>query len=87
MKDTNFLNNNYITNVFTDFVLALYKKAGQPFVVELVDQGDLYGELGLNPNYTAKQFVKDCKSVNSNIYGTVLMGPGATQNASKDWYT
>ena len=84
MKNTNFTNNTYITNIFTHFVKALYQKAKkQPFIVEIVDMGDQYAALGLNPNYTAKQLVKDCKSVNSNIYGIIMVGPGATQNASK----
>jgi hypothetical protein len=49
----------------------------------MVDKGDKYGEIGYNPNYTAKKLVKDCKSVNNNLYGVIMSGPGATQNATK----
>jgi hypothetical protein len=87
MEDANFTNQDYLKNSFKKFVFDLYPKARyQPFNIEVVDKGDQFGALGLNPNYTATNFVADCNAVNNVVYGLMMTGPGVTEAADVSWY-
>jgi hypothetical protein len=43
--------------------------------------------MGIRANYTAKQFVQDCNSVNDVVYGLNMVGPGTTDTADASWYS
>lgn len=53
----------------------------------MVDKGNLFAEMGVRANYTAKQFVQDCNYVNNYMYGVYMVGPGTTASADSSWYT
>jgi hypothetical protein len=78
---------NYANNALLPFIRALYKTAKQPFNIELADRGNLYGQMGVRSNYTGKQFVQDCNTINNVVYGLIMTGPGTTDSADSSWYS
>jgi len=85
MQGANFSNTQYLHN-FVNFVMDIYYQIYQPFNIELVDKGDQYAAMGLNPNYTGSQMVDDCTSISNVVYGLVINGPGITDAADASWY-
>lgn len=43
--------------------------------------------MGIRANYSGKQFVQDCNTVNNVVYGLVMVGPGTTDAADSSWYS
>lgn len=80
-EGSDFTNNTYLADSYVDFYVNFYY-ASQPFLSELVDYGDQWAKMGLNPNFTIDDFLAQCDAVNEEIYGINMAGPGITQNAT-----